>query len=928
MKKIFSLLAAVLLAGSMSATLYNAVKVTSVQDGHLYIIERDGKALIDSVKNQIIYASDNYTKVALQGNERYVWLFEGNATEGFKITNNYRFTADPTIAHNQLRNKSGISAVSLVNYGDGDSWWVTFTDDVALISLAVTDGRFIGEQSPGVGGYKAYAMSNLDFCGHDFVFYELQAMTTPYIFAKQTEIDFGTVKKGATINPKTVEIIFGNLTDAVSYSLNTATPFAASGTISASGDKITIAATAVEGGDYGAKLTIFSAADNISDVVTLKMKVFAQYTITTAVNDIEFGTVTGGGVFEYQTERTLTATANYGYHFTQWSDDVTDNPRTIILTQDTTFTAEFAPNQYSINVSCDEEYGHIEGANGVYDYGTGHTYEAIAKYGYHFVRWSDGNMQNPRTIELTQDTTLTAVFAKNTYTISDDSNLTQGHISGAGTYEYMDEVLLTPVCESGYHFVKWSDDNTDTPRTIYIDQNMTLRAIFARNPIIDYEYNSSTGYVVGPTTTPTGIGADSITFTAYPQENYHFVRWADNNTDNPRTIYLDQDMTMRAIFARNPIIDYEYNASFGRVDGPTTTPTGVAADYITFEAIPQEYCYFVSWSDGNTDNPRTIYLSEDMTIGATFDYLRSGNCGDNMALTWTYDNKAKILTISGNGTLNSNYTYGLEAPTSVEELIIAEGVTSIGNSAFANFATLKHLSLASSVKTIQEQAFYNCVNIETIYNYRPTPSNAYSTAFDGVDKFACKLYVLANSVDFYKAAAVWRDFYYTYAIGAEEKSVATDEVTVEPADNTATVTWPTKDNASTYTIQITKDGVVFCTLVFNANGQLTGIAFAPSRNGQAHAPQALMTANGLQFTVTGLNSGTQYGYSVTAKDANDQPVATYSGEFTTTSEGIATGVEEVSSSLQGGDRGWLILHNGQIFILRDGKVYDLTGRKL
>ena len=38
------------------------------------------------------------------------------------------------------------------------------------------------------------------------------------------------------------------------------------------------------------------------------------------------------------------------------------------------------------------------------------------------------------------------------------------------------------------------------------------------------------------------------------------------------------------------------------------------------------------------------------------------------------------------------------------------------------------------------------------------------------------------------------------------------------------------------------------------------------------------------------------------------------------------GIEEISSSLQGGDRGRLILHNGQIFILRGEKEYTLTGQ--
>ena len=42
----------------------------------------------------------------------------------------------------------------------------------------------------------------------------------------------------------------------------------------------------------------------------------------------------------------------------------------------------------------------------------------------------------------------------------------------------------------------------------------------------------------------------------------------------------------------------------------------------------------------------------------------------------------------------------------------------------------------------------------------------------------------------------------------------------------------------------------------------------------------------------------------------------------------AEGIDEVSSSLQGGDRGRLILHDGQIFILRGDKTYTLTGQEV
>ena len=45
-------------------------------------------------------------------------------------------------------------------------------------------------------------------------------------------------------------------------------------------------------------------------------------------------------------------------------------------------------------------------------------------------------------------------------------------------------------------------------------------------------------------------------------------------------------------------------------------------------------------------------------------------------------------------------------------------------------------------------------------------------------------------------------------------------------------------------------------------------------------------------------------------------------------DGPATDIENVSSSFQGGDRGRLILRDGQIFILRGDKTYTLTGQEV
>lgn len=55
------------------------------------------------------------------------------------------------------------------------------------------------------------------------------------------------------------------------------------------------------------------------------------------------GTANGGGLFTMGDTATLTATPNYGYLFSRWSDGSTDNPRSLVVTQDTTLTAIFVP---------------------------------------------------------------------------------------------------------------------------------------------------------------------------------------------------------------------------------------------------------------------------------------------------------------------------------------------------------------------------------------------------------------------------------------------------------------------------------------------------------------------------------------------------------------------------------------------------------
>ncbi len=84
-----------------------------------------------------------------------------------------------------------------------------------------------------------------------------------------------------------------------------------------------------------------------------------QYTITVNANNAEWGTVSGGGTYAENATATLTATAKEGYKFVGWQDGNTDNPRTITVTQDASYTATFekssSPTPEGVTVTFGDE---------------------------------------------------------------------------------------------------------------------------------------------------------------------------------------------------------------------------------------------------------------------------------------------------------------------------------------------------------------------------------------------------------------------------------------------------------------------------------------------------------------------------------------------------------------------------------------------
>lgn len=365
---------------------------------------------------------------------------------------------------------------------------------------------------------------------------------------------------------------------------------------------------------------------------TAQFETTPSYTITTVADPSTLGSVSGDGTYEKGTRVVLTATPNdAGSRFTQWSDGVTYNPRTVTVTTDATYTAQFeSVPQWTLTVRANNDsYGTVSGGGTFYE-GVITSISASPNDGYLFRRWSDGETYNPRTLSLSSNLTLTAIFeAIPTWNLTLlVSPAGAGTVDGAGTYMETATASFSTAPNTGYRFLRWSDGVTNLSRSMRLTENTTLTAIYEAIPTYTITANVATGQSAHGTVTGGGTYYENTTATlsAQANEGYRFKRWTDDVTDNPRTVTVTSNATFTAEFEEFHI----YYVDLG-------LPSGTMWAEVNVNAInPYDYGDYFAWGEkAPKDNYSWTYYAHGSGTSALTKYNTNSSNG-------TVDNKTTL----------------------------------------------------------------------------------------------------------------------------------------------------------------------------------------------------------------------------------------------------------------------------------------------
>jgi formylglycine-generating enzyme required for sulfatase activity len=256
----------------------------------------------------------------------------------------------------------------------------------------------------------------------------------------------------------------------------------------------------------------------------------------------------------------LEAVPTDGYSFVNWSGDLSDsnNPAVLVMDADKSVTATFVET-YSLTVTSVHGSVVIDPNKARYSRSAKVTLKAESNAGYSFTNWSGDldDSNNPDTLVMNGDKSVTANFDLMTYSLTTDAN--NGSVTKdpeKASYNYGETVVLEAVPIDGYSFVNWSGDLSDStnPAALVMDEDKSVTPNFVLTTDLLKRYMLNATAVDGSVTkTPDKASyndGETVILEAVANTGYSFTNWSGNlsGSNNRAALIMDADKSVTANF--------------------------------------------------------------------------------------------------------------------------------------------------------------------------------------------------------------------------------------------------------------------------------------------------------------------------------------------------------------------------------------------
>lgn len=296
------------------------------------------------------------------------------------------------------------------------------------------------------------------------------------------------------------------------------------------------------------------------------------FAISATTNDTLMGDVVGDGIYELGAECQLLAQARPGYRFTKWNDGSSLNPRPLTVTNNRTITATFASlGTDTIQFDNGTRSGSIGGGND-FHWAVRLDSESLVRHrtltgvkfyvggtGTYYVKVYSGDEEGPDSLLANVHRNVNS-REKNAWTVFNFTTpLVIDHTKSLWI------VLSTLGCNDPVAYANWCGNDegswfSEDGGTTWQQLSQLDQPVYGTWPIraaVDYD---DAQYTLTASSSRPSWGKVSggglyyygqqATLVATPAEGCYLQRWTDNATENPHTVVVVSDTTIRAVFAQ------------------------------------------------------------------------------------------------------------------------------------------------------------------------------------------------------------------------------------------------------------------------------------------------------------------------------------------------------------------------------------------